>query len=70
MSVLLTILNKINNFVLGNQILFRKSIEEEDWNFGDEFEYNLWFQGSFNDNISYSLRLNYSDTDSISMEFK
>ena len=60
-----TNVTKINNFVLGNQILFRKSIEEEDWNFGDEFEYNLWFQGSFNDNISYSLRLNYLDTDSI-----
>ena len=60
-----TNVTKINNFVLGNQILFRKSIEEEDWNFGDEFEYNLWFQGSFNGNISYSLRLNYLDTDSI-----
>ena len=56
---------KINNFVLGNQILFRKSIEEEDWNFGDEFQYNLWFQGSFYENISYSLRFNYLDTDSI-----
>ena len=60
-----TNVTKINSFVLGNQILFRKSIEEENWNFGDEFEYNLWFQGSFNDNISYSLRLNYSDTDTI-----
>ena len=60
-----TNVTKINNFVLGNQILYRKSIEEEEWNFGDELEYSLWFQGSFNDNISYSLRLNYLDTDSI-----
>ena len=60
-----TNVSKVNGFVIGNQILFRKSIEEENWNFGDEFEYNLWFQGSFNDNISYSLRLNYLDTDTI-----
>ena len=35
-----TNVTKINSFVLGNQILFKKSIEEENWNFGDEFEYS------------------------------
>ena len=45
--------------------MVKKVIDEKDWNFGDEFEYNIWFQGSFNDRASYSFRLNYKDQDSI-----
>ena len=55
----------IGDFILGNQLLVKKVIDEKDWNFGDEFEYNIWFQGSFNDRASYSFRLNYKDQDSI-----
>ena len=55
----------IGNFILGNQLLVKKVIDEKDWNYGDEFEYNLWFQGSFNEKASYSFRLNYKDQDSI-----
>ena len=55
----------IRDFILGNQLLIKKVVDEKDWNFGDEFEYNIWFQGSFNDKASYSFRLNYKDQDSI-----
>lgn len=55
----------IGDFILGNQLLVKKVIDEKDWNFGDEFEYNIWLQGSFNDRASYSFRLNYKDQDSI-----
>ena len=55
----------IGDFILGNQLLVKKVIDEKDWNFDDEFEYNIWFQGSFNDKASYSFRLNYKDQDSI-----
>ena len=62
----ITNIRDIENFVLGNQFLVKKSIDEKNWNFGDEYEYNLWFQGSFNKKISYSLRLNYLDIKKIS----
>ena len=55
----------IGDFILGNQLLVKKVIDGKDWNFGDQFEYNIWFQGSFNDKASYSFRLNYKDQDSI-----
>ena len=55
----------IGGFVIGNQLLVKKVIDEKDWNFGDELEYNIWLQGSFNDRASYSFRLNYNDQDSI-----
>ena len=45
--------------------MVKKVIDGKDWNFGDQFEYNIWFQGSFNDKASYSFRLNYKDQDSI-----
>ena len=61
----LTNVRSIGDFVLGNQLLVKKAIDEKDWNYGDEFEYNLWFQGSFNEKASYSFRLNYKDQDSI-----
>ena len=55
----------IGGFVIGNQLLVKKVIDEKDWNFGDELEYNIWLQGSFNDRASYSFRLNYNNQDSI-----
>lgn len=61
----ITNVKSIKDFIIGNQLLVKKVIDEKDWNFGDEFEYNLWFQGAFTQNISYSLRLNYKDQDSI-----
>tara|TARA_X000000368_G_scaffold113109_1_gene88215 strand:- start:839 stop:1921 length:1083 start_codon:yes stop_codon:yes gene_type:complete len=61
----LTNVRSIGNFILGNQLLVKKVINEKDWNYGDEFEYNLWFQGSFNEKSSYSFRINYKDQDSI-----
>ena len=61
----LTNVRSIGDFVLGNQLLVKKAIDEKDWNYGDEFEYNLWFQGSFNEKSSYSFRINYKDQDSI-----
>ena len=61
----LTNVRSIGNFILGNQLLVKKVIDEKDWNYGDEFEYNLWFQGSFNEKASYSFRLNYKNQDSI-----
>ena len=42
----------IGGFVIGNQLLVKKVIDEKDWNFGDELEYNIWLQGSFNDRAS------------------
>ena len=51
--------------MIGNQLLVKKVIDEKDWNFGDELEYNIWLQGSFNDRASYSFRLNYNNQDSI-----
>jgi hypothetical protein len=61
----LTNVRSIGSFKLGNQLLVKKVIDEKDWNYGDEFEYNLWFQGSFSEKASYSFRLNYRDQDSI-----
>ena len=61
----LTNVRSIGSFKLGNQLLVKKVIDEKDWNYGDEFEYNLWFQGSFSEKASYSFRLNYKDQDSI-----
>ena len=65
LSTGITNVRLIGDFILGNQLLVKKVIDEKDWNFGDEFEYNIWFQGSFNDKASYSFRLNYKDQDSI-----
>ena len=65
LSAGITNVKLIGDFILGNQLLIKKVIDEKDWNFGDEFEYNIWFQGSFNDKASYSFRLNYKDQDSI-----
>ena len=56
---------KIDGFIVGNQLGIKRTINEKNWNFGDEFEYNLWFQGSFNKSASYSIRLNYKNQDSI-----
>ena len=53
------------NFVIGNQILSKNAVTDKGWRFGDEIHYNLWLQGAFNDNLSYSIRLNYKDQDSI-----
>ena len=65
LSAGITNVRLIGDFILGNQLLIKKVIDEKDWNFGDEFEYNMWFQGSFSDRASYSFRLNYRDQDSI-----
>ena len=65
LSTGITNVRLIGDFILGNQLLVKKVIDEKDWNFGDEFEYNIWFQGSFNDKASFSFRLNYKDQDSI-----
>ena len=60
-----TNVRSIKDFILGNQLLVKKVIDEKDWNYGDEFEYNIWFQGAFSKSASYSIRLNYKDQDSI-----
>lgn len=65
LSTGITNLRLIGDFILGNQLLIKKVIDKKDWNFGDQFEYNLWFQGSFTDRASYSFRLNYIDKASI-----
>ncbi len=61
----ITNVTKLEDFIIGNQLVIKKIISEKNWNFGDEFEYNLWLQGSFSKNVSYSIRLNYKDQDSI-----
>ena len=65
LSAGITNVRLIGDFILGNQLLIKKVIDKKNWNFGDQFEYNLWFQGSFTDRVSYSFRLNYKDEDSI-----
>jgi hypothetical protein len=61
----ITNVRSIKDFILGNQLLVKKVIDEKDWNYGDEFEYNIWLQGAFSQSTSYSVRLNYKDQDSI-----
>ena len=61
----ITNVSKFGDFIIGNQLAIKNIVSKKNWNFGDEFEYNLWLQGSFNKSISYSIRLNYKDQDSI-----
>ncbi len=60
-----TNVRSIKDFILGNQLLVKQVIDKKDWNYGDEFEYNIWLQGAFSQTASYSIRLNYKDQDSI-----
>tara|TARA_B100001996_G_C18602075_1_gene570230 strand:- start:15 stop:1061 length:1047 start_codon:yes stop_codon:yes gene_type:complete len=61
----LTNVIKLNNYIIGNQFISNSVIDGKEWYFGNKWQYNLWFQGLFNDKASYSIRLNYNEEDNI-----
>ena len=49
----------LNGFMWGNQVLFQKILEKDDWAFGEKSIFNTWIQQSLTDNLSVSGRLYY-----------
>ena len=56
---------KFGDYVFGNQLLFNFKIKEEDWFFGNRWDFNTWIQGAHNDKFSYSVRLHYKNEGTI-----
>ena len=55
-----------NSSVIGFQGLFRKTLKEEAWAFGDQKIFNAWYQKSLSQDLSWSARLELKDQDKIS----
>jgi hypothetical protein len=49
----------------GSQIRSRINVKNDQWNFGDSYETNLWVQRDLNQITAWSLRLKYQDIESI-----
>ena len=49
----------------GGQIKSRINVKNDQWNFGDSYETNLWVQRDLNQIAAWSLRLKFQDIESI-----
>ena len=49
----------------GSQIKSRINVKNDQWNFGDSYETNLWLQRDLNQITAWSLRLKFQDIESI-----
>jgi hypothetical protein len=49
----------------GSQIKSRINVKNDQWNFGDSYETNLWVQRDLNQIAAWSLRLKFQDIESI-----
>jgi hypothetical protein len=50
----------------GNQLRGKFVVADNDWSFGDQFEFNTWLQYELNKSVSLSSRLKFADQDKIS----
>ena len=54
-----TNVSKLGDYELGSQLLFNKTIADQDWTFGDQCDLNTWVQRDYNHDLSFSARLHY-----------
>ena len=61
----LNITKNNENWSYGGQITFKNTINDKEWNYGDSFTLNGWAGKNLSENIWGSMRLSYTDIDSI-----
>lgn len=61
----LNVTKNSDDWSYGGQITFKSIINDKDWNFGDSLSLNGWAGKSLSDTLWGSVRLSYSDIDSI-----
>lgn len=61
----LNITKNTENWSYGGQITFKNTINDKEWNYGDSFTLNGWAGKNLSENIWGSMRLSYTDIDSI-----
>tara|TARA_B100001057_G_C22689119_1_gene887034 strand:- start:654 stop:1124 length:471 start_codon:yes stop_codon:yes gene_type:complete len=62
----LTNSRNLDELVFGSQIKKYTVIDDKDWAFGDKLELSSWLQKSYDDSLSYSVRLLFTKEQKIS----
>ena len=64
-----TNVSKLGNYELGSQLMFNKTIADQDWTFGDQWDLNTWVQRDYNHDLSFSARLHYKSQKQIAVSY-